>query len=164
MDMLSERVAAYWVAGGPLMVPLALVCLAIFTFFFRLRRGMRHWECMVGDGLAVDRKHLDRALKVHQRERVMLSALTAAAPLLGLMGTVTGMILTFSGVSAMSGDTAAVVAGGISQALITTQVGLVVALPGVFGLAHLRRKARDLQHAWELADHERRWFPERGAA
>jgi len=159
MDLLGERMAAYWVAGGPLMVPLALVCFAIFARFFRLRRGMRQWHGVVAGGMSMERKQLDRALKVHERERLVLAALTAAAPLLGLMGTVTGMILTFGGVSAMTGDTAAVVAGGISQALITTQVGLVVALPGVFGLAHLRRKARELQHAWELADHERRWFP-----
>lgn len=69
----------------------------------------------------------------------VMGALVAAAPLLGLLGTVFGMIETFHGVALRSGQTADLVAGGISQALITTQVGLVAALPGTFGLAHLHR-------------------------
>ena len=68
-----------------------------------------------------------------------LGALVAAAPLLGLLGTVFGMVTTFDAVSLRSGDTAELVAGGISQALLTTQAGLLAALPGTFGLAHLHR-------------------------
>ncbi len=139
------------------MVPLSMVCLGIFTIFFRLRRSMTDWQRAVRAGRPLEQGAVQRILKVHGRERLVLSALTAVAPLLGLMGTVTGMILTFAGVSAMSGDTSVTVAGGISQALITTQTGLVIAIPGVFGLAHLRRKSRELQQEWELADHERRW-------
>jgi len=75
----------------------------------------------------------------YQHAFYVMGALVAAAPLLGLLGTVFGMIETFHGVALRSGQTADLVAGGISQALITTQVGLVAALPGTFGLAHLHR-------------------------
>ena len=74
---------------------------------------------------------------------LILTALTSIAPLLGLLGTVTGMIETFDAVAAVSGNTGMRVAAGISQALITTQLGLVVAVPGVFGAARLKRMLRN---------------------
>jgi len=55
-----------------------------------------------------------------------------SAPLLGLLGTVTGMLTTFQGLSKGGGDqTMAVISKGISEALITTETGLVVALTGL---------------------------------
>ena len=76
----------------------------------------------------------------------VLTALVAAAPLLGLLGTVLGMVETFDAVGHGSTDTADRVAAGISKALITTQVGLAAALPGTFGLVHLRRLLRRLEN------------------
>jgi len=76
---------------------------------------------------------------------VVLSAFTVAAPLLGLLGTVVGMIKTFQAVSASTGQTVSHVASGVSQALITTQFGLTVAIPGVFGLARLERLYEQLK-------------------
>lgn len=73
-----------------------------------------------------------------RRDIVILAALTAVAPLLGLLGTVNGMINTFDAVATVSGNTGTEVAGGISQALITTQFGLLVALPGVFSISNLK--------------------------
>jgi biopolymer transport protein ExbB len=65
----------------------------------------------------------------------------ASAPLWGLLGTVTGMLKTFASLAAGGGDTAAnSVAAGISEALITTETGLMVALPGYFFLYFLGRK------------------------
>lgn len=78
------------------------------------------------------------------RDQMVLAALTAMAPLLGLLGTVVGMISTFDAVSVSAGATATRVAGGISSALITTQFGLVIALPGVFGLVRIERLLRRL--------------------
>ena len=80
-----------------------------------------------------------------RRDVIVLAALTAVAPLLGLLGTVMGMIQTFDAVAAIGGNTGTRVAAGISQALITTQFGLVVAVPGVFGLARLQRMLRSVQ-------------------
>jgi len=80
-----------------------------------------------------------------KRDIIILAALTTVAPLLGLMGTVAGMIETFDAVAATSAETTAQVASGVSRALITTQVGMVIAIPGVFGLARLRRLSNHLQ-------------------
>jgi len=80
-----------------------------------------------------------------RRDFGVLKALTVVAPLLGLLGTVMGMITTFVAVAGSDGDTAHRVAEGVSRALITTQAGLVVAIPGVFGQMHLRRLLSRLQ-------------------
>jgi hypothetical protein len=66
----------------------------------------------------------------------------SAAPLVGLLGTVTGMLSTFGALSSGSGGekTMSMVAGGISEALITTETGLVIALPGLFLQYQLSRK------------------------
>ena len=80
-----------------------------------------------------------------KRDIIILTALTTIAPLLGLMGTVAGMMQTFHAVAASGSETSIRVASGVSRALITTQVGLVIAIPGVFGLARLRRLLNRLQ-------------------
>ena len=82
-----------------------------------------------------------------RREMVVLKGLTAAAPLLGLLGTVTGMVGMFMAVSDRGSEGAELVAEGIRTALITTQFGLAGALPGVFGLLHLSRLRERLQSA-----------------
>lgn len=67
------------------------------------------------------------------RFRPVVTAITAVAPLLGLLGTVNGMIATFAALTARSTVPAeAGVAGGISEALVSTQMGLFVAIPGLF--------------------------------
>jgi biopolymer transport protein ExbB len=81
----------------------------------------------------------DESMRTLRRDMIILGALTVVAPLLGLLGTVMGMIETFDAVSTVGGETGSRVASGISRALITTQFGLIVALPGVFGVARLRR-------------------------
>lgn len=58
-----------------------------------------------------------------------LGVLAAVAPLLGLLGTVTGMIHTFQGITAFGTSDPRMMSGGISEALITTQLGLAVAVP-----------------------------------
>ena len=77
---------------------------------------------------------------VHDLERYLntLGTIAAVSPLLGLLGTVTGMIRTFSAL--MSGGTGdpASLAGGISEALITTEAGLMVAIPALIAYRYLR--------------------------
>jgi biopolymer transport protein ExbB len=62
------------------------------------------------------------------------------------------MVETFDAVAARSSETADLVAGGISQALITTQIGLVAALPGTFGLAHVFRLYKRLLNALDRCE------------
>ncbi|QTA83752.1 MotA/TolQ/ExbB proton channel domain-containing protein [Desulfonema limicola] len=64
-----------------------------------------------------------------ERFLTTLSVLAAIAPLLGLLGTVTGMIHTFQGITVFGTSDPKMMSGGISQALITTQLGLAVAIP-----------------------------------
>ncbi len=79
---------------------------------------------------------------------IFLSTLVAAAPLMGLLGTVIGMLGTFAAISTGGGsETAGMVAAGISEALITTQTGLFIALPGIFLALVVRRR----KHAVEAA-------------
>lgn len=75
----------------------------------------------------------------------IIGVLAAIAPLLGLLGTVTGMIGTFDVLSVFGTGNAKGMAGGISEALITTQTGLMVAIPGLYMKGFLDRRARNLQ-------------------
>lgn len=69
-------------------------------------------------------------LPLVDRRITFLSLLVSTAPLAGLLGTVMGMLTTFKGLSSSSGGkTIDFVAGGISEALITTQTGLIIAIP-----------------------------------
>ncbi len=72
----------------------------------------------------------------------LMKVCIAIGPLLGLLGTVTGMLSTFNALSTGAGGekTMAAVARGISEALITTETGLVVALPGMFFHYQLARQ------------------------
>jgi biopolymer transport protein ExbB len=76
------------------------------------------------------------------RDLRFMKRAVSAAPLLGLLGTVTGMLTTFQALAAGSGGqkTMDLVASGISEALITTETGLVIALPGLFLQYHLTRE------------------------
>ncbi len=79
---------------------------------------------------------------VHELERFlgMLGTIAAIAPLLGLLGTVVGMIKVFNALNLEGGGNAAVLAGGISEALITTAAGLTVAIPAmIFHRLFVRR-------------------------
>ena len=182
MNLLSQPFE-YWRAGGPLLVPIAVVCFAIWAYFFKTRRllsealsgpddlekslskevhrsnlgqNIRDFSSKpsrLAEGIAVALGALRAGgqagqafddwqaneIRTLKRDVVILAALTTVAPLLGLLGTVIGMVSTFDAVADTTGDTAIHVASGISQALITTQFGLIVAIPGVFGLACLHR-------------------------
>jgi len=63
------------------------------------------------------------------RFNTMLKVIAVVAPLLGLLGTVTGMIITFQAITLFGAGDPKMMAGGISQALITTVLGLCVAIP-----------------------------------
>lgn len=100
-----------------------------------------------------DRHHhaaevLDPAVRALQRSLsnhlATIGVLAAVAPLLGLLGTVTGMIATFDVMAIFGTGNARAMAGGISEALITTQTGLLVAIPGLYMKNFLERRAANL--------------------
>jgi len=69
-----------------------------------------------------------------------LAVIAAVAPLLGLLGTVTGMISLFEVITRFGTGDPKLLAGGISEALITTEVGLIVAIPILLIHNYLRNR------------------------
>jgi len=91
-----------------------------------------------------DQKLLE-SLRLRQSARLerhvgTILVLASIAPLIGLLGTVTGMITTFDVISYFGTGNAKALSRGISEALITTQTGLVVAVPGLFLGNFIRRQ------------------------
>jgi biopolymer transport protein ExbB len=95
-------------------------------------------------------KNIIESLRIRQEDYLnrytkMIIILASIAPLLGLLGTVGGMITTFSVISQFGTGNAKALASGISEALITTQTGLIVAVPGLFLANYLDRRVRQGQ-------------------
>ena len=98
----------------------------------------------------VSREHLEEMLHEHilaliprlERHLGTLAVCAGVAPLLGLLGTVTGMIHTFELVTVFGTGDARLLSGGISEALITTEVGLAIAIPALITHAYLARRVR----------------------
>ena len=86
-------------------------------------------------------------LPFFERRLVFLNTLGPTAPLLGLLGTVMGMLVTFKGLSVGGGKLVDVVASGISEALITTEMGLLIAVPGYF-MAYAIKRRKDEYEAF----------------
>lgn len=172
--MIRHEIQDIWThlaAGGPVMVPLLLLCLwmwilivsrllELITEAYRERDGASGgdggWRRTIRttfSALHTGRPALDLALaealaaeQIRRRKRHVktVSILASTAPLLGLLGTVTGMISTFDGMARFGLGNPRVMASGISQAMITTQAGLIIALPGLFMGNFLRRRSENM--------------------
>ncbi|MEW5876645.1 MAG: MotA/TolQ/ExbB proton channel family protein [Acidobacteriota bacterium] len=88
-------------------------------------------------------------LRFLERGLGALATVVAAAPLLGLLGTVLGMIQVFEAVSLAGTVRGEQLSAGIAQALITTAAGLIIAIPMLFLHAYLEGKAQSLVQAIE---------------
>ncbi|TVQ94577.1 MAG: MotA/TolQ/ExbB proton channel family protein [Deltaproteobacteria bacterium] len=175
MDWLREILDTI-VAGGPVMIPLALCSIVALGAFMErlvsLRRGrvapsalVREVEPLLEqgdlDGASAVCRRYDSALSrlvlaaialrlrpaAEQRERIeqlgrqeaatmerfvpIVGTVASIAPLLGLLGTVGGMIVTFAVIQEQGMGDVAKLAGGISQALVTTFAGLSVGIPAL---------------------------------
>ena len=94
----------------------------------------------------------EKMLKVRPRLESFLPVVAiaaATAPLLGLLGTVTGMINTFKVISVFGTGDPKTLSGGISEALVTTEFGLIVAIPSLLIHAVISRKAKGVMGAME---------------
>ena len=87
----------------------------------RLHRGLAEVEKAIQNAGAIEMAFLEKNM-------IWLNAVITIAPMLGFTGTVSGMISAFDAIKAANDISPAVVAGGISQALLTTAFGLVVAM------------------------------------
>lgn len=114
-----------YVSGGFVMPWLIVANLVLWYAL-----GDRAWTRFFGDPAE------------HTRHAVLIRSVTAIAPLVGLLGTVTGMIETFDSLTSMSMfKSSGGIAGGISAALVSTQMGLAVAIPGLIAGRLLDRRA-----------------------
>lgn len=84
------------------------------------------------------------AAKVPEADRrlAFLNIMVVSAPLFGLLGTVLGMLLTFRAIGVGGGSTSDVIAKGISEALVATQTGMMVAIPGLM-MAYVAKRWRN---------------------
>jgi biopolymer transport protein ExbB len=94
-------------------------------------------------------EHVLNSLPKLERNLATLAVLGGIAPLLGLLGTVTGMIHTFQLVTIFGSGDAKLLSGGISEALVTTETGLAIAIPVLLVHSFLARRARTIVGALE---------------
>jgi len=152
--------------GGPTLWALLLLAVMIYTLLFSVWRQLLETRRMVENHAWEKPRALDSRLpwqaKPPSRRRAereyaafeldhlawidrripFLTVLISAAPLLGLLGTVAGMLITFGGMAGASGGSPIdTISTGISKALLTTQAGLVIAVPAAFFLALIKRRA-----------------------
>jgi biopolymer transport protein ExbB len=156
MEALAD-IKAFVASGGPVLYAIAGLTFVMWTFIFE-----RYWfyrstlHRMVNNVLAdwearPERKSWNArqvryALISKVSERInqnldLIGTMVALCPLLGLLGTVTGMIQVFNVLAVTGGGDAKSMAAGVSQATIPTMAGMVAALSGVFGTTVLNRIA-----------------------
>ena len=121
--------------GGPVMFAILTLSVVLYTWCFNLLlnlRGMRRALRTAAPAEIHALRRRQAALHENFRhQRVALGAMIAAAPLLGLLGTVTGMEATFEHLATQGQKSMEGLAGGISEVLVATESGLLVAIPGL---------------------------------
>ena len=96
-------------------------------------------ELKLSEAILKETPRLERSLN-------LLKIIAAVAPLLGLLGTVTGMIITFQAITIFGAGDPKAMAGGISGALVTTVLGLIVAIPTVLLHTFVSGRAKKIMH------------------
>ena len=138
-----------WNYGGPLMWVLAFFSVMALAVMFYLWYAHRSGICVPE---AISRIHAakDPAAEGGRIADAMMASvdwladIAAIAPLVGLLGTVLGMFQAFGGIASdvSAGAKPVVLAQGVSQAIVTTIFGLVVAIPSLVAHAYFRRRAQ----------------------
>ena len=108
--------------------------------FLSARSGNRYVDDFILDETVV------RLVSSLDNHLATIRVLAGIAPLLGLLGTVTGMMGTFDVITIFGTGNAKAMAGGISVALITTQTGLMVSIPGLYMSGFLTKRANNLKY------------------
>ena len=153
----AEIIRRFMDAGGDVLWLIAAVTFLMWTLLFE-----RYWYFRFGLQQDVDQvmdtwegRAERKSWNAHQIRELLVSQITlkinenlpiiktlvALCPLLGLLGTVTGMIEVFNIMAVTGGGDAKSMAGGVSKATIPTMAGMVAALSGVFGDTYIGRLA-----------------------
>jgi biopolymer transport protein ExbB len=127
LDLALEACEAH---GGP-------VARVLQAALLRLPYGRQAVEAALGEASLQEEQRLTRGLRP-------LATVAQVAPLLGLLGTVTGMIIAFGEISTSGTGNPGLLAGGIGQALVTTAAGLIVAIPVIVGQNYLASRVEGI--------------------
>ena len=164
---IFEAVSDFMNRGGVVLMVIFFVTMVMWTLILerewyfrvvyprRLKRVMDAWTAR-RDRVSW-RAHQIRQLMISEtsislnHSLYMIATLVALCPLLGLLGTVTGMIEVFDVMAAAGNSNARAMASGVSKATIPTMAGMVAALSGLYFSVQLQRFARD--ESQKLADH-----------
>lgn len=140
--------------GGAVMLPIVVLSALLYSQCFRLLFALRRFREPIQEAAPRLRSSPFDAIQLRgdmqdlfRRQRLVIGAMIAAAPLLGLLGTVSGMEKTFASLSGQGNDRSMEgLAQGISEVLVATESGLAVAIPALLFvyLAH-RQLNRNLQ-------------------
>jgi biopolymer transport protein ExbB len=134
--------------GGPVMVAILALSVVLYSRCFKLLISLRRSRLQLDAGgpggpgrLPELRRMREEVHESFRQQRIALGAMISAAPLLGLLGTVSGMVTTFE---SLSGHTQEKIMGGlargISEVLVATESGLVVAIPALL-VVHLANRS-----------------------
>lgn len=135
----------YFREGGIIMVLIFVVSFIMWTLIFECLISLYGLKKLQGQNKEIIIKEL---LQLNKHIKTIF-VLAAVAPLLGLLGTICGIMKTFEVLAYAGAGTAKLVASGISEALITTQVGLVVAIPGYFAATQLAKKTNLVKYQYD---------------
>jgi biopolymer transport protein ExbB len=118
-------------ALNPVVIAIVALALVCYVVELDLMLGNRdaHWKRQAGIWLKV------------------LPILLSALPLLGLLGTITGLLTTFRAMAGAPELNQTFVSQGIAEALITTQLGLITVIPGLLLCAWIRRRYREVMQS-----------------
>ncbi len=106
-------------------------------FYKNLNDSINDLEIKIGEAILKETNKIKKG-------QSFVKLLAAVTPLLGLLGTVTGMIATFQAITLFGTGDPKLMAGGISTALITTVLGLITAIPLLFAYTYISSKAEEL--------------------
>ena len=152
--------------GGPAMIAIASVSvlawhLALRTWWQSRYHLVRLEKMKVSlppippaDGNVLRKRFIVEAQAVHLEHAVwIVGVLAIVLPLLGLLGTVLGMLASFEVIQVHGTGQPRLLAGGIGQALITTQAGLLTAVPVLFFHHVIRNRVRLIRNEIEMFSH-----------
>jgi biopolymer transport protein ExbB len=144
-----KSVVEFFHEGGPVMLAIAALSIVLYSrccnLLLTMRRAHKYldasrWRIAQIPHLRQLRHEAQQSFRQH---RIALAAMVAAAPLLGLLGTVSGMVKTFESL-ATSGNEKSMegLARGISEVLVATESGLAVAIPALVIIYYIHGRVR----------------------
>ena len=157
LDSAYEAVSRFMDMGGNVLWLIAILLFIMWTLIFeRVWYFKAGWKSDVSKAIATweerserqswNAKQIREKLISQSRMEInqylpVIKTLVALCPLLGLLGTVTGMIEVFNIMAVTGGGDAKSMAGGVSRATIPTMAGMVAAISGVFANTYVTRNA-----------------------